>query len=131
MYHYMFVVFAITGGSAMRYHIDPDQGILWGYETAVVSIGAARRFAFRSIDKGTTTPTTRPSELVDSIIDNSSSKPHTFVLMNGDVTEMFNNCQERYQHTVKVAENRDEVAPRVSLVFKKTLHRRPDDVAVR
>mmetsp|Transcript_28564 Transcript_28564/g.28904 ORF Transcript_28564/g.28904 Transcript_28564/m.28904 type:complete len:84 (-) Transcript_28564:745-996(-) len=34
------------GGSGMRYHIDPDQGTLWDRETAVVSIGATRRFSF-------------------------------------------------------------------------------------
>eukprot|EP00980_Cylindrotheca_fusiformis_P012235 scaffold2983_cov123-Cylindrotheca_fusiformis.AAC.5 len=28
------------GGSGMRYHIDPDQGTLWAYETAVVSVGS-------------------------------------------------------------------------------------------
>jgi alkylated DNA repair dioxygenase AlkB len=100
----------------MRYHIDPDQGTLWGYETAVVSIGATRRFAFRSTENDTTTDTQTPSSE-----SNSNCKPHTFILMNGDVTEMFNDCQERFQHTVKTAENKEERAPRVSLVFKKTL----------
>lgn len=94
------------GGSAMRYHIDPDQGTLWGYETAVVSLGATRRFAFRPIDK---------SER------DAGSKPHVFVLMTNDVTEMVRDCQSRFQHTVKTAEDKDERAPRVSLVFKKTL----------
>jgi hypothetical protein len=41
--------------------------------------------------------------------------------MNGDVTEMFNDCQERFQHTVKPADKKQEKAPRVSLVFKKTI----------
>lgn len=27
------------GGSGMRYHIDPDMGTLWAFETAVVSVG--------------------------------------------------------------------------------------------
>jgi hypothetical protein len=31
----------------MRYHSDPDQGTLWDCDTAVVSIGVTRRFAFR------------------------------------------------------------------------------------
>lgn len=92
------------GESGMRYHIDPDQGTLWGYETAVVSIGATRKFAFRSTSNN-----------------ENGSKPHVFVLFNGDVTEMFRDCQERYQHTVKTAEARAETASRVSLVFKKTL----------
>lgn len=97
------------GGSGMRYHIDPEQGVVWDYETAVVSIGATRRFAFRSIDgtngaKGT-----------------NNAKPHSFVLMDGDVTEMVRDCQDRFQHTLKTAEFKGESAPRVSLVFKKTL----------
>lgn len=28
------------GGSGMRYHVDPDQGTLWAYETVVVSVGS-------------------------------------------------------------------------------------------
>lgn len=97
------------GGSGMRYHIDPDQGVQWGFETAVVSIGATRRFAFRSID-----------EKSDDGEGKNDSKPHSFVLMDGDVTEMVRDCQDRFQHTVKTAEFKGESAPRVSLVFKKT-----------
>lgn len=96
----------------MRYHIDPDQGVLWGYETAVVSVGATRRFAFRSIAEGSPSAANPVS---------TASKPHTYILFNGDVTEMFDDCQERFQHSVKTAENKEERAPRVSLVFKKTL----------
>jgi len=98
------------GGSGMRYHIDPDQGVKWGFETVVVSIGATRRFAFRSIpDTGG-----RRKGADDS-------KPHSFVLMDGDVTEMIRDCQKRFQHTVKTSEVKGESSPRVSLVFKKTL----------
>ena len=101
------------GGSGMRYHIDPDQGILWGYETAVVSAGSTRRFAFREI----------PGDNDDDSKKKPSncSSPHVFTLMNGDVTEMFGDCQQRYQHTVKTAENKKEKATRSSLVFKKSL----------
>ena len=94
------------GESGMRYHIDPDQGELWGYETAVVSVGAARRFAFRPI------PGLQ-----------SKGKAHNFIVMNGDVTEMFGQCQQKFQHTVKTAEGRGEAASRSSLVYKKTLNR--------
>jgi len=92
------------GDSGMRYHIDPDQGKLWGYETAVVSVGAARRFAFRELDM------------------NRRKQPHNFVVMDGDVVEMFGDCQSRFQHTVKTAEDKHERAERCSLVFKKYLH---------
>ena len=94
------------GGSGMRYHVDPDQGLLWDYETAVVSVGAVRRFAFR------------PMEGIMS--------PHNFVVLDGDVTEMFADCQTRFQHSVKTAENRKELAPRASLVFKRTLLKVPN-----
>lgn len=87
------------GRSGMRYHSDPDQGSLWDRDTAVVSIGATRRFAFRPIHGG---------------------QPHNFVVLHGDVTYMFRDCQERFQHAVKNADSRDETAPRVSLVFKRT-----------
>lgn len=89
------------GGSAMRFHIDPDQGRLWDFDTAVVSIGATRRFAFRSIE-------------------NSDEPPHNFVVMHGDVTHMFADCQEYYQHAVKKADQRAETTPRISLVYKRT-----------
>ena len=101
------------GGSAMRYHIDPDQGELWDFETAVVSIGATRRFAFRSISNNQPAVKERNND-----IDNS----HAFVVMAGDITEMVRDCQLRYQHTVKPADDKKEKSPRVSLVFKKSLH---------
>jgi alkylated DNA repair dioxygenase AlkB len=89
------------GGSGMRYHIDPDQGLLWDFDTTVVSVGASRRFAFRPIGQ-------------------ASSPPHNFVVMHGDVCHMYQKCQETFQHTVKKAENRNDTAPRVSLVYKRT-----------
>ena len=96
------------GGSAMRYHIDPDQGTLWDYSTAVVSVGATRRVAFRDVpDKN----------------GKSKNKPHNFVVMNGDVMEMVKDCQVRYQHAVKPADNKREQTARSSLVFKRSLRR--------
>ena len=87
------------GESGMRYHVDPDQGTLWDFSTAVVSVGATRKFAFR---------------------DFMGTKPHVFTLLQGDCTEMFDDCQTRFQHTVKTAETPNEEAARASLVFKKT-----------
>jgi alkylated DNA repair dioxygenase AlkB len=100
------------GGSGMRYHIDPEQGVLWDYETAVVSVGATRRFAFRDIPLDDDQWT--------------KNQPHTFVVMQGDVTEMFDDCQFRFQHTVKNAEDKNEEASRCSLVFKRTLTKRQE-----
>ena len=98
------------GRSGMRYHQDPDQGTLWDFDTAVVSIGAARRFSFRSLPPTAIHASKMPSD----------SKPHNFVVMDGDVTYMFGDCQQKYQHAVKNAEPKHEAAPRISLVFKRT-----------
>lgn len=95
------------GGSGMRYHSDPDQGVLWDSATAVVSVGSTRKFAFRDIPNDTRQET--------------PSQPHNFVVMEGDVTEMLDDCQMRFQHTVKTADDKNEVTPRASLVFKRTL----------
>ena len=92
----------------MRYHADPDQGILWSRDTAVVSVGATRRFAFREM-------------VPPGGVAGDRGAPHVFTLMSGDVAEMFEDCQERYQHTVKTAEDKREKAARSSLVFKKSL----------
>ena len=129
------------GGSGMRYHIDPDQGTLWGYETAVVSVGATRKFAFRDIPSTQQPQSTSPPPPSERNDDPSAKKktrkgrdtkkqqgqqkqvpkPHSFVVMHGDVTEMFADCQSRYQHTVKQAETKTETSERISLVFKRTL----------
>lgn len=96
------------GGTAMRYHSDPDQGTLWDNATAVVSVGATRRVAFRNL-------------LSDENGSEKSAKPHNFVVMHGDVMEMVDDCQTRYQHAVKPADNKTERAARSSLVFKRSL----------
>ena len=103
-----------TGKSGMRYHSDPDQGTLWDYDTAVVSIGASRRFVFRSISTATTSH--QPQQQI-----------HSFVVMNSDVTYMFNDCQAMYQHSLKNAEDKQETASRISLVFKRTYQLNNDD----
>jgi len=106
------------GDSGMRYHIDPDQGRLWTTDTAVVSVGSSRRFSFREISAS------------------EGKHPHNFVVMDGDVTEMFGDCQERFQHCVKTVDGSSKKSrreehvhhdffvgtdARASLVFKKSL----------
>lgn len=98
------------GGSGMRYHSDPDQGVLWDFETAVVSLGATRRFSFR-----------RNAVSSEEESSYQQERPHTFVLMHGDVVEMFGDCQSQFQHTVRTADEKNEDAARASLVFKRTL----------
>lgn len=65
----------------MRYHADPLYGC-WTPRTAVVSIGAARRFVFREVD--------------------DHGKRWHYVVQNGDVVYMYGDCQERLQHSVIV-----------------------------
>ncbi|KAL7581167.1 hypothetical protein ACA910_005956 [Epithemia clementina (nom. ined.)] len=98
------------GESAMRYHSDPDQGVLWDYDTAVVSVGATRRFAFRK----------NPSKQKKLDGNRCNSSHHSFILLHGDVTHMFGSCQENYQHCVKKAESKSDDAARISLVFKRS-----------
>lgn len=99
------------GQSGMRYHIDPDQGTVWDYDTAVVSVGSTRRFAFREISNNTS----------EHGAGSSMQQPHNFVVMHGDVTHMFGDCQNRFQHAVKNADDKQETSQRVSLVFKRSL----------
>jgi len=101
------------GESGMRYHVDPDQGSLWDYETTVVSCGATRRFAFRPIAPGQGDGDRKRHR-------QQPNQVHSFYVMHGDATHMFGDCQVRFQHTVKKAESKAETAPRASLVFKRT-----------
>ena len=78
---------------------------------SVVSVGATRRFAFRDI----------PSDHENNDKNLPASQPHNFFVMGGDVTEMIHDCQSRFQHTVKTADDKNEVAARASLVFKRTM----------
>jgi alkylated DNA repair dioxygenase AlkB len=89
------------GSSAMNFHSDPDQGTLWGLHQAIVSVGATRKFVVRSL--------TNQNEL------------HSFYVLDSDVTEMFGDCQNRYEHAIKKADVSEEDAVRSSLVFKQTL----------
>ena len=106
--------------SGMRYHSDPDQGTIWDYDTTVVSVGASRKFAFRST-RSSSSNNNQQEQQSSSLPYQQQQQPHTFVVMDGDITHMYHDCQQRYQHTVKKAEDPNEMALRASLVFKRTL----------
>ena len=108
------------GGSGMRYHCDPDQGTLWDYDTSVVSVGATRRFAIRRILPCNNKKNKKSSHDDESARDKDNHH-HTFVVMHGDVTHMFGSCQQEFQHSVKKAQSKMDHAPRISLVFKRSL----------
>ena len=93
------------GKCGMRFHSDPGQGEDggWGYSTCVVSAGACRQFVFRRVG--------------------DPSKRCTFALRTGDVVEMFGDCQQAYQHSVKLEGSDEAAGPRISLVYKRTLER--------
>ena len=81
------------GSSGMRYHHDPDQGSLWGYDTAVVSVGETRRFCFRP------TPNTHSTEgeKGQGKGQGKDGRTHIYTVFDGDVVHMFGRCQEDYQ----------------------------------
>lgn len=89
------------GKAAMRYHEDPLYGC-WAPESAVVSLGATRRFVFR--------------EASDHAV------RWEYRVRSGDAVVMFGDCnQGRLQHAVKVERRAEDAGPRVSLVFKQRL----------
>ena len=90
------------GKVGMRFHSDPGQGEdgPWGFSTCVVSAGDCRQFVFRRIG--------------------DPSSRCTFSLRAGDVVEMFDRCQQEYQHSVKTEASDEAAGPRISLVFKRT-----------
>merc|ERR1740124_2072206 len=72
------------GNSAMRYHVDPDQGTLWDCSTAVASIGSSRRFAFRESEpRAPSTSTSTSSSSLQQQQRQRQQQPHTFVVMHG------------------------------------------------
>ncbi len=87
----------------MRFHSDP-QGDAWAAETAVVSVGCARRFVFRSVA--------------------DVEERYAYTVRSGDVITMGTNCQERFQHAVLPERDADDAQPRISLVFKKRRERK-------
>lgn len=45
----------------------------------------------------------------------------SYVVRSGDVTHMHGDCQERFQHSIKVERDAADATERVSLVYKKRL----------
>eukprot|EP00965_Chrysotila_dentata_P055169 1830825-Pleurochrysis_carterae.AAC.3 len=85
----------------MRFHADPGQGEEWGYSTCVVSLGDTRLFTFRKTE--------------------AKAERCTVAVREGDVLEMYADCQQQWQHSVRKEAQPDHAVPRVSLVFKRTL----------
>ena len=90
--------------AACKFHSDPEHGSHWHLSTAVVSCGEPRRFAFRRIGA-----------------EDDERDRHSFHLFDGDVVEMFDDCQDLYQHAVLAPEDATNQGARVSLVFKNAL----------
>mmetsp|Transcript_37120 Transcript_37120/g.50236 ORF Transcript_37120/g.50236 Transcript_37120/m.50236 type:complete len:321 (-) Transcript_37120:297-1259(-) len=93
------------GDSACKYHSDPETDTMWSRTTAIVSLGETRRFNFRPI--------------LDDGMTSSEGSTHSFDLLDGDVVEMFGECQESYQHCV--LRSGEGSSPRISVVFKRSL----------
>ena len=84
------------GGAGMRYHSDPIEN-KWDTNFMIVSFGATRRLVFREI--------------------NDFSKKIYYDFEDGDCVNMFNNCQDLYQHSIRKGKNVE--GGRISLVFKR------------
>ena len=86
------------GSTNMGYHSDPiDEK--WSNDFIVFSIGAHREFIFRE------------NENRDNKI--------KFDFNDGDIIYMYDNCQEKYEHSVKKSKEIDK--DRISIVFKKSI----------
>ena len=83
------------GNTNMGYHSDPIEN--WDNNFIVISLGQTRKFIFR--DK------------------NEKNKKVEYIFKNGDLIYMFDNCQEKFEHSVRKVKEEGE---RFSLVFKKS-----------
>lgn len=93
------------GKVGMRYHVDPDQDVLWTRDTHVLSFGATRDFVLRSAPDA--------SER-DVRVD--------LTVSHGDMVHMFGDCNTgAYQHCVRVEKREENAGPRISLVWKQSI----------
>jgi alkylated DNA repair dioxygenase AlkB len=100
-----------NAAAACAWHSDPEHGSLWARDTAVVSIGETRRFAFRRLP---------PADAADA-----APEVHAVYLFHGDVVRMWADCQDCWQHTVLPPEGAWAAGERASLVLKRALPRGP------
>ncbi|GLC37428.1 hypothetical protein PLESTB_001587100 [Pleodorina starrii] len=100
VYDSVLINYYADGKCGMRYHVDPlyDR---WTPNSAVVSLGDTRTFIFREIDDHNTR--------------------WQYRVRNGDVVLMYDDCQDRLQHCVRVEKRAEDAGPRMSLVFKERL----------
>ena len=87
-----------NGECSMGYHSDPIED-KWSNQFVIISIGATRDFIFRENE-------------------NKETKIR-YYFEDGDLIYMFDDCQERYEHSVK--KNKSDMEDRISLVFKKSI----------
>jgi alkylated DNA repair dioxygenase AlkB len=86
------------GNSSMGYHSDPIED-KWDNKFIVISFGDTRNFIFREIE-------------------NKDTKI-TYEFKDGDLIYMFDDCQDRYEHSVR--KKKQDGGERISLVFKKRI----------
>ena len=98
----------------MRYHSDPDHGLYWALDTAVVSLGEPRRFNFRRItDDGRPLGADGGGGAGGGGSDETDDL-HQFHVFEGDVVHMFDDCQDRFQHCVMKSEQPPPAAARAA-----------------
>ncbi len=86
------------GLSSMGYHTDPIED-KWDNKFVVISFGDTRNFIFREKQ-------------------NKDAKI-TYEFNDGDLIYMFDDCQDRYEHSVR--KKKKNGGERISLVFKKRI----------
>lgn len=82
----------------MGYHSDPQDN-KWDNNFIVLTIGQTRRFIFREIS--------------------NKYKKKEFTFSEGDIIYMFDDCQKKYEHSVRKSTEENE--DRISLVFKRSI----------
>tara|TARA_B100001057_G_C22721103_1_gene899725 strand:+ start:277 stop:843 length:567 start_codon:yes stop_codon:yes gene_type:complete len=86
----------INGKTNMGYHSDPIDK--WDNNFIIISLGSTRKFIFREKE-------------------NKENK-FEYIFNNGDLIYMYDDCQERYEHSVRKGNIEND--ERISLVFKKS-----------
>ena len=86
------------GKSSIGYHSDPIED-KWDNKFVVLSFGDTRNFIFREKE--------------------NKDKKYIYEFKDGDLIYMFDDCQERFEHSVR--KNKNSSNERLSLVFKKRI----------
>jgi alkylated DNA repair dioxygenase AlkB len=86
-----------NGNDGMGFHAD-EIGVSVGNDIAIVSIGHSREFIVRN---------------------NESCEKYKYIVEDGDIFHMFNDCQKKFKHSIPRNKNDDTIGPRISITFRQ------------